>query len=174
MRAFIALAAVLAAGLSLPALAQESATAEFINGEKKVVGKASLLQAPGGLIIHVEIAAGGLPPGPHGVHIHARGTCDDPPGFTASGAHLNPDNKKHGLMNPEGPDAGDLPNLFAHADGSAQAEFYTTLASLSGSARPALLDADGAAIVIHANRDDHFSQPIGGAGPRIACGVVKK
>ena len=43
------------------------------------------------------------------IHIHSVGTCEDPDkGFVASKGHLNPDDRKHGLMNPEGPDAGDL------------------------------------------------------------------
>ena len=76
-------------------------------------------------------------------------------------------------MNPDGPDAGDLPNLFVHADGSVEAEFFTTLASLSGAGgRANILDADGAALVIHENRDDHSRQPNGGAGGRFFCGVI--
>jgi len=102
------------------------------------------------------------------------GTCEDgAQGFVASKGHLNPAAKPHGLMNPDGPDAGDLPNLFVHADGSVEAEFFTTLASLSGAGgRANILDADGAALVIHENRDDHASQPIGGAGGRFFCGVI--
>ena len=116
-----------------------------------------------------------MPPGPKGVHIHSVGTCaDTDKGFVASKGHLNPDGKKHGLLNAEGPDAGDLPNLFIHADGSVEAELYTPLASLTGkSGRAQILDEDGAALVIHENRDDHAAQPIGGAGARIFCGVIK-
>ena len=36
-----------------------------------------------------------------------------------------------------------------------------------------VLLGDGSAVVIHANPDDHMTQPIGGAGARVACGVVK-
>jgi Cu-Zn family superoxide dismutase len=80
----------------------------------------------------------------------------------------------HGLLNPAANDSGDLPNVFAGADGSATAEAYSTLVSLKGAGgRPALLDADGSSIVVHANPDDHTSQPIGGAGARAACGVFK-
>ena len=80
----------------------------------------------------------------------------------------------HGLLNPEANDSGDLPNVFAGADGSATAEAYSTLVSLKGAGgRPALLDADGSSIVVHASPDDHTTQPIGGAGARAACGVFK-
>lgn len=125
------------------------------------------------MLIRVELA--GVPAGAKAMHIHAVGTCDDHDhGFVASKAHLNPSGRKHGLLNPEGPDAGDLPNIFVAADGKATAEFFTTLASLAGTGgRAAILDADGAALVLHTGADDHTTQPIGGAGARIGCGVIK-
>ncbi|THF67429.1 superoxide dismutase family protein [Pseudothauera nasutitermitis] len=167
------LAAALIAASVTAAHAAERATAELVDRQGNAIGTATLVDGPHGLLIHV--SAKGLPAGPKGIHIHGIGTCaDNDKGFTASGAHVNPAGKKHGLLNPEGPDAGDLPNIFAHADGSVEAELFTPLASLSGTdGRATLLDADGAALVIHENRDDHVSQPIGGAGARIACGVLK-
>jgi superoxide dismutase, Cu-Zn family len=36
-----------------------------------------------------------------------------------------------------------------------------------------LKDADGSSLVIHANADDGLTQPIGGAGDRVACAVIK-
>lgn len=171
-RSLVALA--LAGALSsTPALATERASAQIVDRQGATVGKATLTASPHGVLIHV--SAKGLPPGPKAIHIHGVGTCDDgAAGFVASKGHLNPAAKPHGLMNPEGPDAGDLPNLFVHADGSVEAEFFTSLASLGGAGeRPAILDADGAALVIHENRDDHASQPIGGAGPRHFCGVIR-
>jgi Cu-Zn family superoxide dismutase len=78
------------------------------------------------------------------------------------------------MLNPDGNDNGDLPNLFAGADGAATAEVYSPMVSLNGAGgRPALLDADGSSIVVHASPDDYKTQPIGGAGARVACGVVK-
>ena len=71
-------------------------------------------------------------------------------------------------------DHGDLPNLFVGADGSARAEFFTVLVSVAGGDMPALLDEDGSAVIIHDQPDDHLTQPIGGAGGRIACGIIKK
>jgi Cu-Zn family superoxide dismutase len=80
----------------------------------------------------------------------------------------------HGLLNPARKDHGDLPNIFVAADGTAKAEIYSTFVSSKGGAgRLALADADGSAVVIHANADDYRTQPIGGAGDRIACAVVK-
>lgn len=165
--------ALLALFLIGTAQATDRASAEIIDRQGQVIGTATLTDGPHGMLVHV--SAKGLPPGPKAIHIHSVGTCDDPAeGFVASKGHLNPHGKEHGLMNPAGPDAGDLPNLFVHADGTAEAEMFTMLASLNGQGnRPALLDEDGAALVIHENRDDHVTQPIGGAGARIACALVK-
>ena len=81
----------------------------------------------------------------------------------------------HGLLNPEGPDDGDLPNLYVAEDGTAEAEIYSTRVTLSGAEeRAMLLDEDGAAIVVHEGSDDHMSQPIGGAGARVACAAISK
>jgi Cu-Zn family superoxide dismutase len=80
-----------------------------------------------------------------------------------------PTKKPHGLLNVDGgPDFGDLPNLYVAADGTAHAEAFTQLTRFAD-----LTDADGSAIVIHANPDDHRTQPIGGAGARVGCGVIK-
>lgn len=164
---------VLALGFATGAHANDRATAEIVDRQGQVIGSATLTDGPHGMLIH--ISATGLPPGPKAIHIHSVGTCDDPAeGFVASKGHLNPQDKAHGLMNPDGPDAGDLPNLFVHEDGSVEVEMFTMLASLNGTGeRPALLDDDGAALVIHENRDDHSTQPIGGAGARIACAPVQ-
>ncbi|ANQ83608.1 superoxide dismutase family protein [Azoarcus olearius] len=166
-------AALALAACATHALAADRATAELIDRQGKAIGTATLTEGPAGVLIHV--SAKGLAAGPKGIHIHSVGTCEDADkGFVASKGHLNPTGKKHGLLNPEGPDAGDLPVIFVHADGSVEAELYTPLASIKGAGeRAALLDADGAALVIHESRDDHSTQPIGGAGARIACGVVK-
>lgn len=148
------------------------ATAEIINEQGEAIGEARLTQGPNGTLIVLELE--GLPAGPKAIHIHSVGTCDDHDhGFQDSGGHLNPDGKKHGLMNPEGPDAGDLTNFYVHDNGYAWAEIFNPRASLDGAYGARILDEDGAALVIHENPDDHQTQPIGGAGARIACGVIK-
>lgn len=149
----------------------QTGQAAIINGQGAEIGKATLTQGPTGLLIKVE--ASGLTPGWHGIHIHATGQCAAP--FTSAGAHINHTDPKtpHGLLNAQGPDDGDLPNLYAAADGSAKAEFFTTKARISQDGPGQWLwDADGSALVIHANPDDHSSQPIGGAGDRVACAVL--
>lgn len=149
-----------------------SATATLKAGDGKDLGTATLTQAPHGVLLRLELK--GLTPGWHGLHFHEKGDCGTPD-FKSAGAHVHSTaSVVHGLLNPAGNDNGDLPNLFADDDGSATAEIYSPLVSLDGAGgRPALLDADGSAIVIHASPDDHQTQPIGGAGARIACGVVK-
>ncbi len=168
MAATIALAALSVLAAAPAASAGDTAAAEIVNTEGTVIGKATFEQTASGVLISVEAA--GLPPGGHGIHLHAVGACD--PDFKAATGHINPDGVKHGLRNPEGPDNGDLPNIFAAADGSARAEFFTTRVSVAGGGMPALLDGDGSAVIIHENPDDHMSQPIGGAGGRIGCGVI--
>lgn len=135
------------------------------------LGRAVLTQGPTGLLIRIE--AEGLTPGWHGVHIHATGECAAP--FTSAGAHINHGDPKapHGLLNAGGPDDGDLPNVFADAQGRVNAEVFTPRARIARDGPGQWLwDADGSALVIHANADDHKTQPIGGAGDRVACGVM--
>ena len=166
----LAAAAVAVAAVAAPVVAlADMAAAEMIDTGGAVIGKATFEQTPHGVLMNVEVA--GLPPGAHGIHLHAVGACT--PDFKAATGHINPNGVPHGLRHPDGPDHGDLPNLFVHADGSARAEFFTVLVSVSGGRMPALLDEDGSAVIIHENPDDHLTQPIGGAGGRISCGVIE-
>ena len=145
--------------------------ATLTNGSGARVGRAVLTQGPTGLLIRIEVE--GLTPGWHGIHIHARGECAAP--FTSAGAHVNHGEPKapHGLLNAAGPDDGDLPNIHADAQGRAYAEIFTTQARIARTGPGQWLwDEDGSALVIHANMDDHTSQPIGGAGDRVVCGVM--
>ena len=119
--------------------------------------------------IRVRVEANGLAPGSYGVHVHAVGRCDAP-GFESAGPHWNPANRQHGTQNPAGPHMGDLPNLLVGADGQGSFEMTIADARLSGGGS-AMLDADGAAIVVHAGPDDYRTDPSGNSGSRIACGV---
>ena len=169
MRLVAITVAVLAAAIAPPvASAADMAGADIVDTDGAVIGKATFEQTPTGVLMSVDVA--GLPPGAHGIHLHATGSCT--PNFKAATGHINPGKVKHGLRNPEGPDNGDLPNLFAAADGTAKAEFFTTRVSVAGGDMPALLDEDGSAVIIHEMPDDHMTQPIGGAGGRIGCGII--
>jgi Cu-Zn family superoxide dismutase len=150
-----------------PALAVDTASAVLKDASGKDVGKATLTVTPSGVLVSLDLTA--VPPGDHAFHIHAVGKCE-PPDFKSAGPHFNPDQTKHGLLNPEGPHAGDMPSLHVPADGKLQVEILNPAVTLSAEA--ALLDADGAALVIHAAADDYKTDPAGNAGDRIACGVI--
>ena len=149
------------------AQAAERATAKLTDAGGNTVGIAFFEQTPVGVVISLEV--GGLPPGIHAVHLHSVGACT--PDFLAAKGHINPAGVSHGMKNPNGPDNGDLPNMFVDSNGRAVVEMFTTWVSVR-SGRIPLLDNDGSTLVIHANGDDHSSQPIGGAGGRVACGVI--
>lgn len=130
----------------------------------KDIGRATVREVAGGL--RVTIDARFLPPGIHGAHLHTVGRCDAPD-FASAGPHWNPTGMKHGTMNPQGPHGGDLPNLSIGADGRG-----TVGINLAGASLDALLDADGASMVLHADADDMMTDPSGNSGGRIACGVL--
>lgn len=147
-----------------------SLTVNVLNNKGANIGTVEMKGANNGTVLRVELGAGALPPGWHGIHLHANGDCSDHDKFMASKGHVNHAKKQHGLLNPAGPDEGDLPNLFANADGSVHAELSTRMLIAGANG---IKDADGSAVIIHASPDDHTSQPIGGAGARVACAVIK-
>ena len=108
----------------------------------------------------------------HGIHIHAVGRCD-PPDFMSAGDHVNPTNRQHGLRNPQGPHAGDLPNLTVEAGGTGTFQAANVDLTLGAGAN-GLFDADGSALVVHADPDDEATEPTGNSGGRIACGVIMR
>jgi Cu-Zn family superoxide dismutase len=150
-----------------PSLAADKASAVLTDPEGKEVGKATLLTTPSGTLITLELTAATA--GAHGFHIHTVGKCE-PPKFESAGGHFNPHNAKHGFLNPEGPHAGDIPNIHVPESGKLTVEVLNPLVTLS--AEGALLDEDGAALMLHADPDDYKSDPAGHAGGRIACGVI--
>ena len=154
------------------ALAEDLSTA-LKGPDGALVGTVKVTDAPTGVILDVDIIK--LKPGWHAMHFHDMGDCSDPK-FAKAGAHMNhvePGKKAHGFMTPGGGDFGDLPNIYIAADGTGKAQAFTTRVSVKGEGgRPALLDADGSALVIHENPDDFTSQPIGNAGARVACAVI--
>lgn len=141
-------------------------TVKMIDAKGESVGSAKLTQTPHGVLISVDLH--GLTPGVHAIHLHETGKCEPP--FKTAGGHFNPAHKQHGFMSAEGAHGGDLPNLDVPADGKVKAEFIAHGVQIEG----ALLDADGAALVVHAKADDYKSQPAGDAGDRVACGVIQK
>lgn len=145
-----------------------SASAVLLAADGSRRGEATVTEAADGL--HVAVRATGITPGVHAVHVHMTGTCT-PPDFTSAGGHWNPTARQHGKDNPAGMHMGDMPNLTAGADGTGQMEFVIAGGTLRSGSN-ALLDADGAAIVVHVQADDNKSDPAGNAGGRIACGIL--
>ena len=140
------------------------AAADIRDAAGTLKAHAQVSQAPGGLRIRVQAAA--MTAGTYGIHIHAVGRCEAP-GFTTAGPHWNPTARQHGKDNPQGMHQGDLPNLVIGADGRGRLDFVIPAATAAD-----LLDADGAAVVIHAGPDDYRTDPSGNSGARVACGVL--
>jgi len=145
-----------------------SAVAILKDATGKDIGEAQFTEENGG--ISVAVSASGLTPGVHGTHIHMTGKCDGPD-FKSAGGHWNPTSHQHGFENPQGSHKGDLPNMTVAADGIGTVQFTIPGAAIQGGEN-ALLDTDGAAIVIHAGPDDMKSDPAGNSGDRVACGII--
>lgn len=132
------------------------------------VGTVQLLRQ--GNEVSLAAAVAGMEPGTHGFHLHETGKCAAPD-FSSAGGHLNPGAKAHGSMSASGKHLGDLPNLEIGSNRSGTARI--DLPGLADDVLEDIFDADGTAIVVHANPDDYRTDPSGNAGARIACGVIE-
>ena len=182
------MARVPAAAAGLLILAACGGEQESGQGELSEAPAVPMVNASGGIIGEVRggdsdegavlmVTARGLPPGEHAIHIHDVGLCETP-GFTSAGPHWNPTNAQHGLENPQGPHKGDLRNVTVGQDGSLSTRIVVPGTFLRNAGRDVragaqeLLDANGAAVVIHAGPDDYRTDPSGDSGDRIACAVL--
>lgn len=146
-----------------------AARGALLNAQGSDVGIATIDRLPDGSMT-LTLVTTGVPAGTYGAHVHMVGQCDAPR-FTSAGAHWNPTSRQHGRLNPQGSHHGDLPNLVVAPDGRGRLS-----AALQGAFDGAggLMDADGAALVVHARPDDELTDPTGNSGDRIACAVLTR
>jgi Cu-Zn family superoxide dismutase len=167
---YLFISAVLAVALVMTAAAEEKKVVELKDAKGESVGTATLQNKGSGVRMKMDLK--GLPPGEHVAHFHQNAKCDAPD-FKSAGPHFNPESKKHGLQNPEGHHAGDLPNFAVKADGKAKVSLTSKDVTL-GEGSHSLFSNGGTALVIHAKADDMKTDPAGNAGDRIACGLITK
>ncbi|RZM93130.1 superoxide dismutase [Cu-Zn] SodC2 [Escherichia sp. E14V7] len=141
-------------------------------GVGQSIGSITITETDKGLEFSPDLKA--LPPGEHGFHIHAKGSCQPATkhgkasAAESAGGHFDPQKtNKH-----EGPEGaghlGDLPALVVNNDGKAtDAVIAPRLKSLD--------EIKDKALMIHVGGDNMSDQPkpLGGGGERYACGVIK-
>ncbi|MFS0576241.1 superoxide dismutase family protein [Sporosarcina sp. 179-K 3D1 HS] len=149
----------------------EPVSATIFNAKGKKIGKVQLEEMVEG--VKISLQADGLSPGVHGIHFHETGVCTSPD-FESAGAHFNPTGKQHGFENPKGFHSGDLPNIDVPEGGKVVTQITTKEVTLKQGEPNSLLDADGSALVIHAEADDYKTDPAGNSGARIACAAIGK
>ena len=134
--------------------------------------KGDLLLKNEGTAVSIRGEITGLAPGKeHGFHVHEGSQCDAPD-FKSAGEHFNPTKDPHGGPKSSARHLGDIPNAKADANGRATIDAMVkgvTLVDKDGGPNQIL----GKTIVVHAMPDDYKTQPSGGSGARIACGVIR-
>jgi Cu-Zn family superoxide dismutase len=154
------------------AIEPASATATLVGKSgREVTGELQLTVAEGGVMITGEVR-GLTPDTEHGFHVHETGDCSAPDASSAGG-HFNPTGAEHGdptAVQPSENHLGDIPNIIANDTGTAPVSTAVPRATLRDAGN---FDLIGKALVVHARPDDYTTQPAGGSGDRIACGVIR-
>lgn len=166
----LAITAALVLSSAFSAAAQKAVKVEMHDGMGNSVGTAMLSPASNGVSIMLDLK--NLTPGDHAIHVHVNAKCEGP-AFASSGGHFNPDMKHHGLQNPDGPHAGDMPNFTVAADGTAKTTVVAPGVAMDDGPH-SVFTSGGTALMIHAKADDMKSDPAGNAGDRVACGTIMK
>jgi superoxide dismutase, Cu-Zn family len=159
-------------GAAAVCAAEKPVTVQLKDGKGDSIGTATLSEGKAGAGVTIKLDVKKLAAGEHAIHFHQVAKCEGP-AFTTAGGHFNPDQKHHGLQNPEGPHAGDMPNFTVSAKGTSKATVTDAHVTL-GPGDHSLFTGGGTALVIHAKADDMKSDPSGNAGDRVACGVITK
>lgn len=170
MKTFLTFGVLTAFAMTAPVVAQaeQAAKASFVGADGAANGTASLSSTPAGVLIEVEVT--GLPAGSWvAFHVHETGSCDPATKHESAGGHFNPGDKKHGFKVAEGAHAGDMPNQYVGSDGTLRAQVLNAAVTLDDAAT----GIKGRALMVHAKADDYATQPSGGAGDRLACGVIE-
>lgn len=157
---------------SAPA-AEESAASEKTlevalqaKSNSQLSGAATLSETAEG--VKIVLSVENVAPGEHGAHVHENGDCSAPDAASA-GSHYNPSSHPHALPASDPRHLGDLGNITVGADGKGTIEVVAPGANLKEGDPSSFL---GRAIIVHEKQDDG-GQPVGNAGGRIGCGVIK-